>query len=283
MTMSLRLRCMIARSKHRAADVSVETETQFGPATSPPDQGAKSHQPAFGVVASGTFSVQSGIKAAERLRTEPCDPHCRTRHGRTLSRSRRQPICGIGAFGFASAAGAHRRCGRARLCGGVGYRDSRQGRRRNRPDREGVCPVGAHLAGVFTRATEDHWPTSGAAAIDGAEAGAQPYCVGCPAGRLLDAEAEQLGSTSVQAFEIEGLIGARRARAFTGSRRAGPMAMSGSRCWGHSQPQPALPAETPVDFPATIKLTHDPPMGSTKRGGPTTWLVSGKRHVIRPT
>jgi len=36
----------------------------------------------------------------------------------------------------------------------------------------------------------------------------QPYCVGGPSGRLLDAEAEHLGSASVQAFETEGLIGA---------------------------------------------------------------------------
>ncbi len=36
----------------------------------------------------------------------------------------------------------------------------------------------------------------------------QPYCVGGPSGRLLDAEAEQLGLASVQAFETEGLIGA---------------------------------------------------------------------------
>jgi type IV secretion system protein TrbE len=35
----------------------------------------------------------------------------------------------------------------------------------------------------------------------------QPYCVGGPWGRLLDAEAEYLGDTSVQAFETEGLIG----------------------------------------------------------------------------
>ncbi|WP_118134796.1 conjugal transfer protein TrbE [Oceanicella sp. SM1341] len=33
------------------------------------------------------------------------------------------------------------------------------------------------------------------------------YCVGGPYGRLLDAEAEQLGSADVQAFEIEGLVG----------------------------------------------------------------------------
>jgi type IV secretion system protein VirB4 len=35
----------------------------------------------------------------------------------------------------------------------------------------------------------------------------RPYCVGGPYGRLLDAEAEQLGSATVQAFETEGLIG----------------------------------------------------------------------------
>jgi type IV secretion system protein VirB4 len=36
----------------------------------------------------------------------------------------------------------------------------------------------------------------------------QPYCVGGPWGRLLDAEAERLGEGRVQAFETEGLIGA---------------------------------------------------------------------------
>ena len=36
----------------------------------------------------------------------------------------------------------------------------------------------------------------------------QPYCVGGPFGRLLDAETERLGEASVQAFETEGLIGA---------------------------------------------------------------------------
>jgi type IV secretion system protein VirB4 len=36
----------------------------------------------------------------------------------------------------------------------------------------------------------------------------QPYCVGGPSGRLLDAEGEQLGTATVQAFETEGLIGA---------------------------------------------------------------------------
>jgi type IV secretion system protein VirB4 len=35
----------------------------------------------------------------------------------------------------------------------------------------------------------------------------RPYCVGGPYGRLLDAETERLGTASVQAFEIEGLIG----------------------------------------------------------------------------
>ena len=35
----------------------------------------------------------------------------------------------------------------------------------------------------------------------------QPYCVGGPYGRLLDAESERLGEAEVQAFETEGLIG----------------------------------------------------------------------------
>ena len=35
----------------------------------------------------------------------------------------------------------------------------------------------------------------------------RPYCVGGPYGRLLDAEVEHLGAASVQAFEIEGLVG----------------------------------------------------------------------------
>jgi type IV secretion/conjugal transfer VirB4 family ATPase len=35
----------------------------------------------------------------------------------------------------------------------------------------------------------------------------QPYCLGGPYGRLLDAEAERLGEADVQVFEIEGLIG----------------------------------------------------------------------------
>jgi type IV secretion system protein VirB4 len=35
----------------------------------------------------------------------------------------------------------------------------------------------------------------------------QPYCVGGPSGRLLDAETERLGDASVQVFETEGLVG----------------------------------------------------------------------------
>ena len=41
----------------------------------------------------------------------------------------------------------------------------------------------------------------------------QPYCIGGASGRLLDAEIEQIGSASVQAFETEGLIGAGGAQA----------------------------------------------------------------------
>src|SRR6516225_2196707 len=41
----------------------------------------------------------------------------------------------------------------------------------------------------------------------------QPYCLGGPYGRLLDAEAEHLGGADVQAFETEGLIGTHAAPA----------------------------------------------------------------------
>jgi type IV secretion system protein VirB4 len=41
----------------------------------------------------------------------------------------------------------------------------------------------------------------------------RPYCLGGPFGRLLDAEAEQLGDADVQAFETEGLIGSAAAPA----------------------------------------------------------------------
>jgi len=41
----------------------------------------------------------------------------------------------------------------------------------------------------------------------------QPYCIGGPWGRLLDAEVEHLGEASVQAFETEGLVGAGSAAA----------------------------------------------------------------------
>ncbi|WGR85547.1 conjugal transfer protein TrbE [Bradyrhizobium sp. ISRA432] len=41
----------------------------------------------------------------------------------------------------------------------------------------------------------------------------QPYCLGGPSGRLLDAEFERLGEASVQAFETEGLIGTNAAPA----------------------------------------------------------------------
>jgi type IV secretion system protein VirB4 len=41
----------------------------------------------------------------------------------------------------------------------------------------------------------------------------QPYCVGGPWGRLLDAESERLGNSDVQAFETEGLIGTAAAAA----------------------------------------------------------------------
>ncbi len=45
----------------------------------------------------------------------------------------------------------------------------------------------------------------------------RPYCIGDTWGRLLDAEAEHLGTASVQAFETEGLIGTKAAPAVLAS------------------------------------------------------------------
>ena len=63
--MSLRLRGMIARSKHRAAYVSVETETQFGPGS------VRNNVPrlsaGLSVAASDPLAVQSRDEAAARL------------------------------------------------------------------------------------------------------------------------------------------------------------------------------------------------------------------------
>ncbi len=55
----------------------------------------------------------------------------------------------------------------------------------------------------------------------------QPYCLGGPYGRLLDAEIERLGESSVQAFETEGLIG-------TGAAPA-VLCLSLSSDWGPSR------------------------------------------------
>lgn len=170
MPMSLRARHIIARSKHRAAYFSVETETQFGPTRLRPDQGAKTTSRPWRR-REWHLRGSVGDEAAERPRTGPC------------------------------AIAEH-----------------------------------FHDLGGGPSAASEHSVSlpSGAIAIDGAEAGAQPYCVGGLAGRLLDAEAEQLGSTSAHPFETEGLIGARRARAFDLMASSGLMAMSRSRCWGHS-------------------------------------------------
>ena len=115
----------------------------------------------------------------------------------------------LGAFGVAAAAGPHRRSGRARLGGGVGGGHPREGRRHHRSDRQGACLVGADARWRRRRCGER--TITGLAVLLQSTAlkqALQPYCVGGASGRLLDAEAEQLGSAPVQAFETEGLIGA---------------------------------------------------------------------------
>ncbi len=64
------------------------------------------------------------------------------------------------------------------------------------------------------------------------EAGAPALLLGGPYGRLLDAEIEDLGEASVQAFEIEGLVGTGAARRFCpiSSTGSGIASMVGRRC-----------------------------------------------------
>ena len=77
---------------------------------------------------------------------------------------------------------------------------------------EGASLVGAHLARLSAcRGAHAHRPFR-AAAIQALKHALQPYCVGGPSGRLLDAETERLGDAAVQAFETEGLIGDRAPR-----------------------------------------------------------------------
>ena len=72
---------------------------------------------------------------------------------------------------------------------------------------EGAPLVGADVARWRTRGGAHVDGPRGPAAIRETQAGLQPYCIGGPHGRLLDAESERLGEASVQAFETEGLIG----------------------------------------------------------------------------
>jgi len=79
----------------------------------------------------------------------------------------------------------------------------------------------------------------------------QPYCLGGPSGRLLDAEFERLGEASVQAFETEGLIGTSAAPAVLAYlfHRIGTVSMAGPHF--SSSMRVGLPSTTrilPVSF-----------------------------------
>jgi type IV secretory pathway VirB4 component len=67
--------------------------------------------------------------------------------------------------------------------------------------------VGTHFARERSRRRTDPHRPLGPAPVRRLKQALQPYCVGGPWGRLLDAEAERLGQADVQAFETEGLIG----------------------------------------------------------------------------
>ena len=68
--------------------------------------------------------------------------------------------------------------------------------------------VGAHLARLGAgRRAHPHRPFRACCSPVRLKQALQPYSLGGPWGRLLDAEAEHLGDADVQAFETEGLIG----------------------------------------------------------------------------
>ena len=106
-----------------------------------------------------------------------------------------------------AAARRDRRCGRAELGGRVGRGD---------PGREGVTVTPEAKEHLWSALTSLASAPTAERTLTGLsvllQSGAlkralQPYCVGGPWGRLLDAEAERLGEADVQAFETEGLIG----------------------------------------------------------------------------
>ena len=77
------------------------------------------------------------------------------------------------------------------------------------PDRQGACLVGADLAGLVAGRASARSPAWRSCLQSTAlKQALQPYCVGGPSGRLLDAEPSSSARLSVQAFETEGLIGA---------------------------------------------------------------------------
>src|SRR3954462_4889325 len=67
-----------------------------------------------------------------------------------------------------------------------------------------------------------------------------------------------LGVAASDALAVQsGAKGGRTAETGRVCRRSGPMAKSRSQCWGHSQPQPPVPAETPFDAASSAHRAGD--------------------------
>ena len=145
--------------------------------------------------------------ASRRLRLWRLDWGGSPRHGWGLARSRRVAV------------GQRHQAGRAATA-----RLDRCARRTGMGHRMGGAILGREGVAVTPEAKEYLWTalTSLATAPSGERTltglsvllqsgvlkrALQPYCVGGPWGRLLDAEAECLGAADFQAFETEGLIG----------------------------------------------------------------------------
>ena len=144
-----------------------------------------------------------------RLRFRRLDPRRGARHGRRLARSRRRAHRGRGR--------RPSRCSRSPAStmspsapgrpNGSSAILTRERRRRSRPRSRSIS--GRRLTSLASAPVAERTITGLSVLLQSNDLkrALQPYCVGGPYGRLLDAESERLGAAAVQAFETEGLIG----------------------------------------------------------------------------
>jgi type IV secretion system protein VirB4 len=139
--------------------------------------------------------------AGLRLRLRRLDPRRRARHARRLARSRRRPDRRRRHVSLQPLARIDDAAERAWAADWIVAILARK--RRHHPEvKEHIWTALTSLASapVEERTITGLRPAS----VQRPEAGAAPYCIGGAWGRLLDAEAEHLGTATVQAFETEG-------------------------------------------------------------------------------